>query len=292
MAKMVLCYEDTIQRIADALRTLPGTEKRKYKMAEIASQIEKINADGSSADSLVLAASNILKTYTSGEVTSVREHCFYGLSSLKTVSLKSCTSLSPYAFAFSGLETVDIPSLTYIYDGAFLGTQLKTISDLSGVSMIGPYAFQNTKLATVKACTRGGTAIKSYAFADCQELTSAEIGCVYTGSPMIFNNCQNLKRLKFARDDSKVMTIYENSLGNVPNLKKIWIDPYVVSSSESRVFIHEGAFVGASTDLHIYLSCASDPSGVYTRWNKITDDIYATVHYGVTEAEFDALPDE
>lgn len=130
------------------------------------------------------------------QLATIGQYAFRGCENLKTVKLPSnLAAIGTYAFAYSGIESIDIPASvktlgTYAFSNA---SKLKTVTGMQGLTTFGMRAFEKTGLTTFNV----PDTIKSlgnYVFSDCYELVTVtgmkNVAGKITGT---FNNCYKLE---------------------------------------------------------------------------------------------------
>ena len=218
------------------------------------------------------------------------------IAGLLDISDLNITSIGSYAFyERTGLTGIKMPAgVTNIGERAFYSTGLTEIDLPTGLQSIGTTAFSRTGLASIiipSTVTTFGTSVFQYS-----SLTYADIYASLT-TQYIFQDSTNLQKVKIrgSQIGSKVGTInYCATFKNCTALTKVWIDDTVsqiICGTNLSNYNAQDAppFVGCTALTDIYCKASSKPTGWNASWNKITAAISATVHWGVSEAEFDAL---
>lgn len=162
-----------------------------------------------------------LTSITMPNVATVGEKAFSGCTSLSSITFaQPNTILKDYAFANSGLRSVDLSNvsrlnktgsswgnvfsncsnlsavtignrLTEIAAGTFSGTPLTNVTIPSNVKTIKNNAFDSCPLTSVTLSE--GIEVMSYSFNNCTSLTSVEIPSTVTNYTQAFSNCSNLE---------------------------------------------------------------------------------------------------
>ena len=118
--------------------------------------------------------SAVKKVVFFGEITTVSDYAFYGMSSLTDIALPdSVTSIGSTAFAFcSSLKSVKLPaSLTSIGNCAFEGcTSLESVVVPAGVTTLGDRSFAFCRSLKSVIVSGNVAAIGSWTFKDCAAL--------------------------------------------------------------------------------------------------------------------------
>lgn len=159
-------------------------------------------------------------------ITAISEYCFYGCTSLKTISFPES-------------------NLSFIGDGAFANcTSLKTINIPESCDNIGNHAFQNCRSLTSISIPQGIMDIKYGTFEDCQSLTDIDIPqSVTTIYNDAFKGCSSLKSVNLKKT---LRSIEESAFMNCSSLSSIDIPNSVYK-------IGEKCFQGCSnlTDINV-----------------------------------------
>ena len=183
----------------------------------------------------------------------------------------SITSIETYAFnGCSSIELTKLPSgLTQIPAQTFRGcTRLALNSLPRGITSIGVYAFYGCFSLALAEINLPSAILYGYSFYGCESLGSKfkinvqKIGTGSTsGTQRVFQNCTSLQ--------------------------KVWISSNTqdIKASSSTY----APFNGCTALTDIYTDAESQPSGWGAYWNYTASSTQATVHWGVSEAEFDAL---
>ena len=280
MSERVTIEKTKLSNLADAIREKSG-KAATMTLAEMTTTVEGLEKDKTPE-----LLTNTLTAYSNSDITSLREHAFYGSSALKTIKLPALTTLGAYCFAYSGATTIETGKIETITDGAFLGSQLQDATDiLANATTIMDYAFQNSQIGGTVEIGENVKKVGSYAFQNTQM------------EKLVFNTKNVCPYFSFGyyRDNSKLTTIklkkvnylYGNKSSiNNPNVVKAWLGTQVTKQSFSGT---GGLFYGASSDLQIYVEASKVPDAWPTDWDLIDASTHATVHYNVTEEEFDKL---
>lgn len=152
----------------------------------------------------------------------------------------------------TSLETVSCKKITSIDDGGFYGcNSLKQVTLPASVTL-GDHAFQNCYALEIFSNFEHLKAIGSYTFGYCNKFSPAKILGPVSISPNAFSGCNNLTRL-FIKGDGTTLQLA--AFNNCVNL----------------------------TD--VYTDAADKPEN----WAANAFMSTTTIHYGVTEAEFDEI---
>lgn len=116
------------------------------------------------------------KAKDGAEITNLGNYAFYGMSSLKTISIPaSVTAIGDYAFAFcTSLEGITLPAaLSSVGQSAFEAcVALKSINLSRSVTALGDRAFAFCRELTSVSMASAPATIGKWTFKDCAKLTS------------------------------------------------------------------------------------------------------------------------
>ncbi len=134
------------------------------------------------------------------DVSMIYEQAFYGCTNLKKIDFSNTKTVTVAQYCFAGCtnltEVVDMPSIGTMHHYAFAGTGLKSV-DLSGLHMSGNGVFEGCLSLTEIAETSKFTAIGAYMFSGCLNLRNE----ITLKTPKIgvgaFSGCNNLAGVKF-----------------------------------------------------------------------------------------------
>ena len=119
---------------------------------------------------------NLKKVVFPSHLRSIGERVFGGCAQLKSVDLpNTITQIGAGAFAFTGLEKVELPPVSKINAITFLGCPLESVSIPETVERIGAGAFQLCTKLTVVNMTNSVKCIEKEAFFGCKALTTINI---------------------------------------------------------------------------------------------------------------------
>ncbi len=116
-----------------------------------------------------------------------------GLKEIAANTFKNCVRL----------ENIALPNtVTTVRNGAFDGCVKVANLDLSNLTLIGAYAFRNTKISTPTFSNKLQT-IGDYAFDSCENIESVEIDTLANGGSttirqFAFNNCKNILTIRLS----------------------------------------------------------------------------------------------
>jgi hypothetical protein len=169
------------------------------------------------------------------------------------------------------ITAVDASSFTEIFPWQFWNynggsgpyVYLVNIILSNNLTLIGTYAFRFCYNLAITSLPNGVTKIGAYAFHGCANI-------LLTSLP------------------SSLITIEQNAFNVCIALRKIWIPiscTTIIATGESY-----SPFYNCSSSLVIYCEAASKPEGWSPWWNYYGAGLQLTVNWGVTKAQFDALP--
>lgn len=279
MSERVIIEKTKLTDLADSIRDKSG-ETRKLTLEDL-----KTAVDGLRDDQSIALLTNTATEYNNETITGLREHAFYGNSALKTVKLPALTTLGAYCFAYSGITSIQTGKIETIAAGAFMGTQIQDATEfIANATKIEDYAFQNSQIGgTIEL----GPNIKTFG------------SNVFSGTQMeelIFNNSRISPYFVFGYFKGEKLTtvklkntdgIYSSKKDiGTPKLSKVWISDTVAQKYHGGT---GGLFWGAPSDLQIYVEGSAVSSSWPADWDMINASTRATIHYNVTEEEFDKL---
>ena len=138
-------------------------------------------------------------------VTEVTFGTFRDLKRLKTVQSDSLSTIGDYAFASTGVTTLNIPNVIKIGKGAFeYCTDLTDVSIVFGRKLdnVGDYAFQGTSITKVEVADGEGSTLTGFeigVFKDCVKLVSFSYASTsnihMTVTSSLFEGCQQLSEM-------------------------------------------------------------------------------------------------
>lgn len=214
-----------------------------------------------------------------------------GCKSLKTASGFNIISISERAFnGCTDLTTVLMPSATLVEQNAFSGcSTLADVTGLAAIEDIGNDAFSSTgSLADISPLTHLHT-IGSSAFMQSstnQGLTAFENApATQAGSSIGANAFQ--RNTKMTKLKIKFASVGGAAFAYCSGLTTCWISSECTTIDASSKY--NLLFGYCSRLTAIYTDAAEKPAGWGTYFNYTQLGSTATVHYGVTEAEYDEL---
>ena len=185
------------------------------------------------------------------QLTTIDSQAFAYCSSLTEIAIpSSVTSVSGNAFSnCSKLESITVASENTVYDSrnecnAIVATETNTL--ILGckntvipntVTAIGSYAFYNCDAITTMEIPNSVTTIGDYVFYDCDNLTSMEIPSSVTSlGGRIFYYCEKLESINFA-ENSQLTSIGDYAFANCSMLLNI-ILPSSITSIGENAFVY------------------------------------------------------
>lgn len=298
--------ENDIRAIAAAIRTKGETEDT-YKAEDMAAAI--INLPPGGHDLALLEGYALKETQAQPLVIN--------FTPLDLDLSETGTRLIPRYFAHRGSESYH-PTPSYISSQTEEENVIANAENLpyyghitlpDTLQIIGDYAFFNQTHMTLDSLPAGLTKIGANAFYYCLALTLTEIpagvtvgggafksctgitqmDCKTSLPDQVFYFCSGLETLKYRGAGMGISSSGRNSdFQNCSKLKNVWISKdctaiYTGSRSMYAPFLSDTVL----TD--IYCEAAEQPANWQTYWNNTANSVTATVHWGVSEADFDAI---
>ena len=203
-------------------------------------------------------------------ITSISDYAFNCNSKIRSATLPCVTEIGNYAFgqdynsyrSYSQLETIIMPVCKKIGSQSFkYQKKLKNI-DLTNVETI-----------------------LSEAFSYCESLEI--IDTIATIGNKTFSYCTGIKELKYRGTKIGESNYSGNSFISCTSLNHVWISANCQYLYANNVSYAPFKDCTALTD--IYVETEEKPDGWGTYWNYTASGVQATVHWGVSEADFDAI---
>ena len=292
MPEYMLIDDSTLTGVANSIRTKTGAvgtmtadamakQLRRYKY----SFMEKMALGTiSSAEANAFLADIAQLSDTSLRV--IRNYQFYGLNNPSFTSIvvpSGITSIGTNSFENStSLTGVTVqPGITKLEARLFSGCSgLTSVTIPNTVTNFGNYVFTDCTSLTNIIIPDSVTTMGNYTFQNCNGLVSVTLSenltGIFTGA---FRACTALPSITIP---DSVTSIGASAFYGCISLDTIFIPSSVTD-------ITEGPFFGSGiTD--IYTPLASAPSGWNADFAKLDNTpTYATVHYGVTRSEYEAI---
>lgn len=149
---------------------------------------------------------------------------------------------------------------------------------------IGDYAFKGCQVLKLSQLSNSINYIGRDCFSECSEITLSELPNI-DSIEGTFQGCTNITVKKIP---STVTEIDRGAFNNCKGLTKL----YIPSTCRGIALSYAYVFGGCSNLTDIYTDATEKPSGWLNGYWNITNPItstQATVHYGVSEEEFDAI---
>lgn len=224
------------------------------------------------------------------EGTEVIGSCaFSDCKALNNVVLPSTvTAIGGEAFSFCPkLRYIELPeNLINIGGSAFRNCAELALTSLpESVTAIEVGAFMNCTKLALTSLPRNLNTVGWSAFDGCTNLAISTLpsGIEYIAAGL-FAHCINLKIIKIPSTATQLDT---GAFDSCTGLKKIWISKGCTTISGSKA--SSTPFNGCTNLTDIYTDATEKLSGWGDYFNYTNSDTQATVHYNVTEAEFDAM---
>ncbi len=215
-----------------------------------------------------LAASHELREFVVGntDITTIGQNAFQGCTSLTTFEIPdTVTNISGQAFHSCTLFELDsLPnSIAIIGERAFFGCTNVVLDHFptGNPINIGEEAFRQSGVKFKEIPQNVNIANASRLFAGCPGITELKIHCSKLGRQVLGSN-ENLKHVWISNDCTTIQTY---------------------SSPQSSPFLYDSGL----TD--IYCEASEQPAGWESYWNYTNTNISATVHWGVSESDFDDI---
>lgn len=206
-------------------------------------------------------------------IKSIGSYAFYYLSSLKSVSIPSATTIRMSAFGECySLESVSIPSATSVWDSAFYYCNSLSSISLPSAKSIGDYVFadcsslSSISLPSVKSVGDSAflfcislasislpsvTSVDLYAFSNCHNLTFISLPSATNIEDYAFINCNSLEAIDFGPSPkTEVPSLYDDDVfDGVPTTCKLIIplgmyDEWIDSPNWSDLYAQGYKFEG------------------------------------------------
>ena len=198
------------------------------------------------------------------------------------------TKIGEYAFAYCVfLRSIVLPeTLKTIGMNAFYNCyNLQSIIIPESVTKIVDNAFRACSSLQLDTLPETLEEIGSYAFYDCTNLSISKIPDSVTKlNDRTFVNCPNITINKFSSNLKEISIVCFN---NCTGLTKLYIPSTVTTISATSYRL--SPFNGCTNLTDIYTDATEKPAGWGQYFNYTGTSTQATVHYGVTEEEFDAI---
>jgi len=206
---------------------------------------------------------------------------------LGSVSVDDVVCIGSYAFASQEKLTIgSLPAtLKRISSNAFQGCSLLALTSIPDGVTIGQAAFQDCKSLKIKELPAGVT-LSSTCFRGCSGITAMDVKASLKAYGSVFLSCTGLQTLKI-RGASCGISSPNNMFKGCTALANVWISSSCATIAADNTSY--APFIGCSKLTDIYCETASAPSGFGNYWHYTGNSTQATVHWGVSEADFDAI---
>ena len=179
---------------------------------------------------------------------------------------------------FDALGMNHVPDYALEYGAALRKVKLPT----STSTKIGRQAFYMCPNMTLENNNLVCGSIGTHAFNSCDAITLRRIDCTIIQQEA-FANCRGINYMALLCS----YFIANFAFSGCSNLKKVWISkncPTIQAAGYTS-----GPFYNCTSLTDIYTDATENPSGWGNYFDCVNRSMAATVHYGVSEAEFDAI---
>lgn len=285
--------DEQLRAIADAIREKGGTSAQLLFPDGFVTAVGAIETGGGGEEDIIGKMGNGEEvSYISDSITKMREYMFYK-TKLKRIYCPNVTTIGGNAFNACTIgnktELLEIdkifPSLEFINPNSFTGLLNNIVSIGGNVSTVSSSAFNNANITELHLGESIQT-ISPYAFGGigetslCIDLPNLDANGLQSYSFGYNRKLQNLK-IKNARKLQKKSFVGGTVLTSV----FISSNVQIIDSQNSGI----SPFYDCKKLTDIYTDATEKPSGWGDYFNYFSSSGFATVHYGVTEAEFDAI---
>ena len=189
-------------------------------------------------------------------------------------------SVARFDFDFTAHGLDYVPNFAFVCGSRVSKVTLPTFVRSGNRTGIGNSAFNLCTNMTLDSDEITCGRIYNSAFSNCSNIVVRRLDCTQIDQGA-FSYCPKLQYLAIVCSGE----MYNSIVGCV-NLKKVWINK---ESTLSATNPSMGIFAGCSKLTDIYTDATEQPSAWGPYFNYINPATQATVHYGVSEAEFDAI---
>ena len=214
--------------------------------------------------------SHIPKIILPAHITALGQNCFYNAKITNFDAPAGITTIPNYCFySCTALTSISLPGVTEIGANAF---QMCDLLDFNSPLDIAPNL---TKV--------GATAFKS-----CNALTEIDLPSQLTQvDQQSFSTCANLETAFISTKRLGSTSTANQAFGSCIKLKNVWIGEDCVNVPASSY--SAAPFYGCTALTDIYCEVYSKPSGWGNYWHYKNASTQATVHWGVSRAEAEAI---
>ena len=267
----------TLTAIGNAIREKTG-KTNKLTPAQMATEIAGITTGGG-GDTPADLMRDTIETVTFTDDTVLQNSFFSGKTALKTVTIPNTTKVGEHVFKnCTGLEKVVLGKLvgreTIWNNPALFPRNL-----FAGCTSLKDLYFKDDAYAD----NANGYAIEMQFCTNCRSLKKFPFykGCIRIDYDC-FKGCSSLELTKIPGG----INIGDYAFSECTLLKKIWIDKEIVlRTGAHKTFIRQNAFWGDSGLTDVYCNFQSEDNCIQAG----AFPSRTTIHYGVTEAEFDEI---
>lgn len=286
--------EEQLKSIADAIREKTGTADGIVFPDGFVTAVSAIETGGGSEEDVIAVMCEEKPCeYYSADVTKVR-HYMFAYSTIKSIRMPKVKHTGMNIFSASTIGKADellridevFPALEEIGLNSFSGLKNKKVSVGGIIKVLNQSCFSNSyieeielgqQITTIKSNVLGSAPVTKLtinlpnldqngivygAFSSMSKLTSLKVLCANIINRNAFGSCRSLKTVFFSKNIGQILAPAAN---NSP--------PFYLCTS--------------LTD--IYTDAPEKPSGWSDYFNYMSASGFATVHYGVSEEEYDAI---
>ena len=177
-----------------------------------------------------------------------------------------------------GVETIGHYAFAYCED--LLNVQIP-----NSVTSMGNYAFRNCSSLTLDSMPSSIRVLGVQTFIGCSSLDLSEIPeTIESMGSSVFRDCTSLTKIKIKNKEWSVTCFHSCS-----NLRTVWISSSCISIVAATAA--NSPFTSCPTNLVIYTDAPTKQAGWGNFYNRCGNNgtSSATVHFNVSEAQFDAL---
>ncbi len=165
----------------------------------------------------------------------------------------SVTNIYEYAFAYSGITSIDLSSVNTISNYAFAYSGITSI-DLSSVTYINNYAFYHCEeLNSVILPTNSNYALHYHSFEYCSNLEEITLSAnPYSSSDEVFYECESISKLNIGKN----VTYFPSSL-----FKNACITEVTIEDENNALCVKDG-FLLDSSQFELYMCIDKNASNI------------------------------
>lgn len=189
-------------------------------------------------------------------------------------------SVARFDFDFTAHGLDYVPNFAFVYGSRVSKVTLPIFLRNGNRTDIGKSAFNLCANMTLDSDEITCGRIDKSAFASCNSIVVRRLDCTQINQGA-FLNCDNIKYLAIVCSGE-----INNAFTSCYNLKKVWVNKEATLTA-NQPSLTPFAYDYSLTD--IYTDATEKPSGWGDYFNYIDSTTQVTVHYGVSEAEFDAI---